>query len=129
MEGKGKAAGIALRESVETALLKFGILVEGTAVLLAPYDKGRLRASITFATRAIPAKPGAAADQGDGVSQPSEALVLHVGTALEYAMYQELGTKFMDAQPFLGPALKMRAPLFSKILKDEFAKAIRKVQK
>jgi HK97 gp10 family phage protein len=129
MEGRGKVAGIALKSAIETALVKFGIVLEGTASLLAPYDKGRLRASITYATRDTPAKPGPEADASDSVQQPTDSLVLHVGTSVEYAIHQEYGTKKMKAQPFMRPALDLRRGLFPEILRDEFKKALSKVGK
>lgn len=59
------------------------IAVESEAKRRAPVDTGRLRASITH---------------------DSDATGAIVGTNVEYAPFQELGTSKMQAQPFLVPA-------------------------
>lgn len=64
------------------------IRVESRAKHLAPVDTGRLRSSITHEM---------GTEGGD--------LVGRVGTNVEYARHQELGTSRMAAQPFLRPAL------------------------
>lgn len=64
-----------LREEMITALTEVGLVAEGTSKELAPIDTGRLRKSIT-------AKP--------------EYPMLTVGTDVEYAIYQELGTENPD---------------------------------
>lgn len=55
---------------------------------LAPVDTGRLRASIVFL-----------------LGRTQNAVFAEIGTNVEYAPYQEFGTKYMTAQPFLIPAL------------------------
>lgn len=64
--------------------------VEGAAKRAAPVDTGRLRASITHEVEDHRAEL---------------EVVGRVGTNVEYAIYQELGTRFMSARPFLRPAL------------------------
>ena len=72
--------GARLRRMNEAA----GFVVENEAKRLAPVDTGRLRSSITHE-----------ADE-DGVV---------VGTNVKYAVYQELGTRYQNPQPFLVPGL------------------------
>ena len=62
-----------------------GEFVEGSAKLRAPVDTGFLRASITHKVIAFD--------------------TVIIGTAVEYAAYQEFGTVKMVAQPFLRPAV------------------------
>ena len=63
--------------------------VRNAAKRLAPVDRGTLRNSIQQEIRS-----------GAG------GLTARVGTNVEYAVYQEFGTKYMRAQPFLAPALQ-----------------------
>lgn len=65
------------------------IKVEGAAKRLCPVDTGRLRSSITHS-----------------IEHDSLGLVAFIGTNVEYAIYQELGTKFQRPQPYLRPALR-----------------------
>ena len=45
-----------------------------------------------------------------------DGMTAEVGTTTEYAPYLEHGTRFMDAQPFVKPALDEQAPQFKKDL-------------
>jgi len=76
------------RGPVGVDLLKRCIRVEAAAKRLAPVDTGRLRSSITHE-----------------VGHDIRGLVGFVGSDVHYAIYQELGTRFMHAQPYLRPAL------------------------
>ena len=61
-----------------------GVMVQGTAKRLVPVDSGNLRGSINrevYADRA------------------------EVGTNVEYAEHVEYGTRHMEAQPYLRPAI------------------------
>lgn len=58
------------------------------ATSLAPVDTGRLQASITYV-----------------ITHDARGIVGIVGTNVTYALYVELGTYKMAAQPFLRPAL------------------------
>ena len=55
---------------------------------LCPVDTGRLRDSITWQMGVVNGLPAA-----------------KIGTDVEYAVYVELGTRYMKAQAFLRPAL------------------------
>jgi HK97 gp10 family phage protein len=74
---------------VAVALARKAIKVETTAKRLCPVDTGRLRASITHE-----------------MGEDSLGLVAYVGSNVEYAIFQELGTRFQPAQPYLRPALR-----------------------
>lgn len=75
----------AMESARQRALEMIGLQAEGYAQLLAPVDTGRLRNSITHAV----------------IDENSVA----IGTNVEYAIYQELGTSKMKAQPYLKPAV------------------------
>ena len=87
---------VALLRGLETC----GLVAEGYAKKLAPVDTGNLRNSITH-------------DVDD--EEPSA----YIGTNVEYAPYQELGTIHMKAQPFLKPAVADHANTYRKIIEDE----------
>ena len=91
-------------EDIKAALLRgletCGLVAEGYAKKLAPVDTGNLRNSITH-------------DVDDG--EPAA----YIGTNVEYAPYQELGTIHMAAHPFLKPAVADHANEFRKIFENE----------
>ena len=62
-----------------------GVIVEGAAKRLAPKDTGNLAGSIN--------------------RRRENKLAEAVGTNVEYAEYQEYGTRFMKAHPYLRPAI------------------------
>lgn len=76
------------REAVSRIVATTAKRVEAQAQALAPVDTGRLRDSIHT-------------DIDTG------GLGATVGTAVNYAVYQEFGTRYMDAQPFLFPSWEM----------------------
>ena len=73
-------------------LTRRAIRVESAAKQLAPVDTGRLRSSITWA-----------------LGKDGRGLYAAVGTNVFYAVFQELGTRYMAAHPFLVPALRAAA--------------------
>lgn len=78
-----------LDSGVAKDLLRRAIQVEGAAKRLCPVDTGRLRSSISHE-----------------LDHEGGQLVAYVGSNVHYAIYQELGTRHMRAQPFLRPALR-----------------------
>ena len=74
---------------VDAWLLTKAVDVETAAKRLAPVDTGRLKGSITHVM---------GTENGEQVA--------YVGSNVEYAIYQELGTYKMGAQPYLRPALQ-----------------------
>jgi HK97 gp10 family phage protein len=94
---KGKLDSAALTRAVDRWLPLAVKSVEGQAKLLAPVDIGNLKASINGRV-----------NRDTGI----------VGTDVNYAEYQEYGTRKMDAQPYMRPALdEMRGPVTRLLLK------------
>ena len=90
----------AMQQSAVRALEKCGLTAEGSAKKLCPVDTGNLRNSITHEV-------------------DEEEPAAYIGTNVEYAPYQELGTIHMKAQPFLKPAVAANANTYRKIIEDE----------
>lgn len=74
----------------EAAVLEAALYVEEQAKLACPVDTGNLRRSITTAMPTVTA----------GGASTS------VGTNVHYAPFVEFGTRHMQAQPYMGPALE-----------------------
>ena len=89
-----------MQQAAVRALEKCGLTAERFAKKLAPYDTGNLRNSITH-------------EVDDG--EPA----VYIGTNVEYAPYQELGTINMTANPFLKPAVADHANEYRKIIENE----------
>lgn len=89
---------------IKSALLRgletCGLVAEGYAKKVSPVDTGNLRNSITHEV-----------DDGEPAA--------YIGTNVEYAPYQELGTIHMAAQPFLKPAVADHANEYRKIIENE----------
>ena len=75
-------------EDITAALQVIGQVGEAAAKLSAPVDTGNLRRSITHEL---------------GVSGFDQ--FVRIGTNVDYAIFQELGTRFHPAHPFLRPSL------------------------
>ncbi len=93
-------------EGLEKVVLKTAVQVHANAVPNAPADTGALRNSLMWRTSE---DEGGYNEQG-GVNaekkletrpKDNEAVV---GTNLDYGVYQEFGTRYMPAQPYLRPA-------------------------
>ena len=122
MRGKDYAA--ALEGATERALVAIGIFLEGEAVVRVPIDTGRLKGSITYATKKEADLPGPKAKFDDKVSRPSKKQTLHVGTNVEYAQHVEYGTVRSGAQPYLRPALNDNRRRIVEIFKEEVHKGL-----
>lgn len=85
----GKLEGIDMTPPVRTATR----MVQSRAKELAPFDSGLLIGSIYAKTLKRAGKAGSPFAYGI------------VGTSVEYAIYQEFGTRYMPAHPFLMPAV------------------------
>ncbi len=95
------------KEGLKKSILETCIKVHANAVSDAPFDLGELRNSLMWRT--------SWEDDGGFNSQSGEkatgkltirpqGLEGIVGSSLNYATYQEFGTRYMKAQPFLRPA-------------------------
>jgi len=93
-----------LNSELEQAMQESVLWVERDAKRFAPVDTGTLRASIASMVE------GAVKDEIRGI----------VGSNVEYAPFQEMGTSKMDANPFLMPAVEKNR---DRILK-RFRKAV-----
>lgn len=115
------------RDACFNALEKCGMTAEGYAKDLAPFDTGRLRNSISHTVD----------------NEAGRLKSVYIGTNVEYAAYQELGTgkyypggrptpwAYQDvygnwhwtagnkAQPFLKPAVADHAQTYKNIIEDE----------
>ena len=80
-----------MNESVHRAVQQAGLFIERRAKQLAPVDFGDLKRSINLVMK---------------TNKNQSRQLGTVGTNIDYAAYQEFGTKFMPAQPFMGPALE-----------------------
>ena len=100
-----------LDEIIQTATYSGGVLetciqIATQAKVLAPVKDGRLRNSIMYRTKF---QEGMFNDSG-GLSAPKKLDSQpkdnegYVGTNLEYAVYQEFGTRYLKPQPYLRPA-------------------------
>jgi len=123
----------ALEAVARKVLEQWGIEGSNAAADLAPYDTGLLKNSITYAIAGeAPAKTAYKADDGNasgsysGQAQADHGGARHVyiGSNVEYAPYQELGTAKMRAQPFLGPAIEQNKAHFREILEGELKNAL-----
>lgn len=74
------------KEKLEKLIQQTALLIEGDAKRFAPVDTGRLRNSIH--------------------SAKSGELEWMVGTDVEYAIYQEFGTRYQSGTPYLRPAVE-----------------------
>ena len=90
----------AIKSEILNGLETCGLVAEGYAKKLAPVDTGNLRNSITHYV-----------DDGEPAA--------YIGTDVEYAPYQELGTIHMAAHPFLKPAVADHENEYRKIIEKE----------
>ena len=129
-----------IKEALLRGLETCGLVAEGYAKKLAPvgtpestgipgYIGGLLRGSITHA---LSGKQPSISTYQDNAGKrrgsysgtapeeiDSNKSAVYIGTNVEYAPYQELGTIHMKAQPFLKPAVAANANTYRKIIEDE----------
>lgn len=121
----------ALEEAIPVILEEWGIAGERFAkerISAVVYDTpqsesykrtGRLRASITYATKKSKSDPEKPAEKSDGMKKGQvEKNCVVIGTNVEYAYYVEAGTSKMKARPFIKPAIEDNKEQFEKILKS-----------
>ena len=98
------------RAAARTEVKRGALHIQAEAKRRAPVDTGRLRNSITHEER-------------------DDGLAAVIGTNVEYAPYQEFGTRFHAAQPFLLPAFELERPQFMRRLQRELERANREVSR
>jgi HK97 gp10 family phage protein len=96
-------------EGLKKAILETAIKVHANAVPNAPADTGALRNSIMWRTPwdgdgGFNTQPKEKAPNSAKLEIRPQGLEGIVGTNLNYAVYQEFGTRYQRAQPFLRPA-------------------------
>lgn len=114
-------------EGLEEAVLKIAAKITANAKSAAPVDTGELRASIGFKTP----NTETASPELSPTPKDTEA---YVGSAESYASYQEFGTRKMEAQPYLRPAVeavkgKPAEEIIKKYTNEEITKTIKKEKK
>ncbi|HHY54108.1 MAG TPA: hypothetical protein GYA08_01600 [Chloroflexi bacterium] len=90
--------GLTSRAALRQGLAAAAFLVEGAAKVKAPVDTGFLRNSIQT------------------VSVTDREAVVAAGA--EYAIYQEMGTRFMRARPYMRPALEDNRERIAGLIRD-----------
>jgi HK97 gp10 family phage protein len=114
----------ALQEAVDAALIESGAIIARRAQEMAPYDTGRLRNSITYATRTASSRVESPALLVDGVKHDGSENTVVVGTAVEYARYQEYGTKHMPSMSYLRGALSVTQKAVEKTFADNIRRKL-----
>lgn len=129
-------------DAIKTALEAIGRQAVSFAVYHATekgvVDTGLLRNSLTYALAGRPAEKGAYSGTSTGKygkkdiphgryegSAPDDKVgerVVYIGTNVEYAIYNELGTSRMKARPYLRPALEDHVSAYIEIFKKVLSK-------
>lgn len=86
-------------QEVKKIVKEHGANLQKKAQRNAPIDTGTLRRSI-------------------GLEIKNEGISAEVEAAADYSAYVELGTRFMQAQPYLGPAFNEQKEKFKKDMKN-----------
>lgn len=86
-------------ESIARALEQCGALWESQAKMLSPVDTGRLRNSI------------------EHHAENEDTMV--VETNVEYAIYQEMGTRYQSGTPFIKPSGEELVQTFQQVIENE----------
>lgn len=112
------------------ALTRCGQEAEGYAKDLSAVITGLQQNSITYALSGkAPAITTYKANTGDGsgsysgVAPDDDELSVYIGTNVEYAPANELGTATRTAKPFLKPAVANHAQTYKNIMEDELKNA------
>lgn len=84
-------------DAVKMVVRVNGAQLQEKAVRKAPVDTGTLKRSI-------------------GLTIDNSGMTAQVEPTVEYAPYQEYGTRFMEAQPFIGPAFREQKEIFKRDL-------------
>lgn len=123
----GRTVKIQGVKAVGRSAFEIGLSIEGQAKLLVPIKSGRLAGSITVQAKDTGTSIRTPALAEDRIGKPAEdrQIVVHVGTAVDYAPYIEFGTVKSRAQPFLRPAFDLAAGKSLSIIEREGKLAFR----
>lgn len=120
-----------LEKFINRVLTMWGMQAESFAKRLAPVDTGLLRNSITWAIEGREANISTYADKdrkqtgeydGQAPNEHGEhPRSVYIGTNVEYAKYQELGSykHLVGQSPFLKPAIDNNRDYFKRIYEEE----------
>lgn len=97
-EWNDKAAIQAIQERIKKRMVLVGEFVRSAAAANAPVDTGNLRSSI--------------------IATPVSWDTVRIGTNVEYAIWQEFGTRYMSGRPYLRPAIYENKDQIKRILGD-----------
>jgi len=114
----------AINKAMQRLLIKAGIIIEGDAITKVPIDTGRLRGSITYATKGKRSRVRDRAKPSDAIPIPSQDNEVHIGTNVEYAQHVEYGTVRSAKQPFMRPALDNNRSEITRVLGLEIHKGL-----
>ncbi|MEM2281817.1 MAG: HK97 gp10 family phage protein [Candidatus Bathyarchaeia archaeon] len=92
----------AMQHNIQENLERWAVEVHEYAKILAPARTGRLRSSIY---------------------SKASGWTVEVGASAEYAAYVEFGTRYMQAKPFLRPAIEEHLPVLETLILEAFDKA------
>ena len=112
-----------VQEAAVEAVKKAAFDIQAIAALNAPVDTGFLKSSIyvvthgesTYGQGAL--DPPRGAELLDEIDRPSSSTVAYVAVGANYGIYQEFGTAYQPAQPYLGPAAEVVKPELETIVK------------
>ncbi len=86
---------------VTSALYKGALMIEGDAKPMAPVDSGTLRGSISHEVK------------------PEEGIAI-VGTTVDYAPWQEFGTRKIPPHPYLRPAYEKNKEPVKRLIAEAY---------
>lgn len=112
-------------EIASEALIPGMATISSAAKQIVRVDTGRLMSSIGEAT------PGPPAKAGDGIMEIKRVgseIIGKVGSNVEYASYQEYGTKYQSGKPYMRPALERNVEKVRKVFEEGIVKALRKLR-
>jgi hypothetical protein len=114
-------------KAIQNGLTAAGLIVQNQADINITandnIDTGRLKGSITYATRRSGSTPRFPAVFSDKVQSPNRDDVVFIGTNVNYAKYIEYSIKG-KAKPFLRPALDMSISRIKQTIANEFKKVL-----
>lgn len=104
-------------EAVKQGMIDDGFAIQGKAKRYVAVDTGRLRASISVSWKE--GDSGVEPPAESPIKKPTEDFEVRIGTNVQYAIYQELGTCKMPAHPYLRPAFEEEIQNLLKYIKQE----------